>query len=69
MLRLSVRSVVREAKVLQEVSYRFNGSCSGVASGKTWTKPSGFDTGLKTFNSLTKQKDPLILARDGVASW
>lgn len=32
-------------------------------------RPSGFDTGLKTFNSLTKQKEPLILARDGVATW
>lgn len=32
-------------------------------------KPSGFDTGLKTYNSLTKQKEPLILAREGVATW
>nr|XP_015813311.2 cysteine--tRNA ligase, mitochondrial [Nothobranchius furzeri]XP_054593413.1 cysteine--tRNA ligase, mitochondrial [Nothobranchius furzeri] len=41
--------------------------CSG--SGKTWVRPSGFDTGLKTFNSLTKQKEPLILAREGTATW
>lgn len=32
-------------------------------------RPSGFDTGLKTFNSLSKQKEPLILTREGVATW
>uniref|UniRef100_A0A3P8SIE1 Probable cysteine--tRNA ligase, mitochondrial n=1 Tax=Amphiprion percula TaxID=161767 RepID=A0A3P8SIE1_AMPPE len=37
--------------------------------GKKWVKPSGFDTGLKTYNSLTKQKEPLVLAREGVATW
>lgn len=41
----------------------------GSGSVKTWTRPSGFDTGMKTFNSLTKQKEPLILAREGVATW
>ncbi|CAN9498376.1 unnamed protein product [Ophioblennius macclurei] len=43
-------------------------ACSG-GSGRTWIRPSGFDTGVTTFNSLTKQKEPLILARDGVATW
>lgn len=43
-------------------------SCCGT-SGKTWVTPSGFDTGVKTYNSLTKQKEPLILAREGVATW
>uniref|UniRef100_A0A8C7VM24 cysteine--tRNA ligase n=1 Tax=Oncorhynchus mykiss TaxID=8022 RepID=A0A8C7VM24_ONCMY len=33
---------------------------SGV--GKKWTRPTGYDTGLKTYNSLTKQKEPLVLA-------
>nr|XP_046238247.1 cysteine--tRNA ligase, mitochondrial [Scatophagus argus] len=78
MWRHSVRSVLRKAEVLRgvlsraqslnTVKSRLNGSCSGV-SGKKWIKPSGFDTGLKTFNSLTKQKEPLILAREGVATW
>lgn len=36
---------------------------------KTWTRPSGYDTGIKVFNSLTKQKEPLILAREKVATW
>ncbi|XP_034411449.1 cysteine--tRNA ligase, mitochondrial isoform X2 [Cyclopterus lumpus] len=48
------------------------GSCTKsrpLGSGKTWVRPSGFDTGLKTFNSLTKQKEPLIVAREGVATW
>ncbi|XP_028279402.1 probable cysteine--tRNA ligase, mitochondrial [Parambassis ranga] len=43
-------------------------SCCGTP-GKTWVRPSGFDTGVKTYNSLTKQKEPLILAREGVATW
>uniref|UniRef100_A0A8D0CRY1 Probable cysteine--tRNA ligase, mitochondrial n=1 Tax=Sander lucioperca TaxID=283035 RepID=A0A8D0CRY1_SANLU len=38
-------------------------------SGKKWVRPSGFATGLKTFNSLTKQKEPLILERERVATW
>lgn len=43
-------------------------SCSN-ESGAQWSTPSGFDTGVKTYNSLTKRKEPLILARDGVATW
>ncbi|XP_051799324.1 probable cysteine--tRNA ligase, mitochondrial isoform X2 [Acanthochromis polyacanthus] len=59
-----------EAKVLRGLlnTFRTNGTCCHV-SGKKWVKPSGFDTGLKTYNSLTKQKEPLILAREGVATW
>ena len=43
-------------------------SCCGI-SGKKWIRPGGFDSGVKTFNSLSKQKEPLILAREGVATW
>ncbi|XP_045909069.1 probable cysteine--tRNA ligase, mitochondrial [Micropterus dolomieu] len=77
MWRCSVRSLSRKANVLRglfsvqpanTVKFTSNGSCSGV-SGKKWITPRGFDTGLKTFNSLTKQKEPLILAREGVATW
>ncbi|XP_023282675.1 probable cysteine--tRNA ligase, mitochondrial [Seriola lalandi dorsalis] len=74
MWRSPVRTVVWRAKLLNRARLIYtvgagsHRSCCGV-SGKTWTKPSGFDTGLKTFNSLTKQKEPLILAREGVATW
>lgn len=78
MWRCSVRSVLRRAKVprgvydtvrpVSAVKVGSNGACSSV-SGNKWVRPSGFDTGLKTFNSLTKQKEPLILAREGVATW
>lgn len=34
-----------------------------------WSKPSGYDTGIKTYNSLTKQKEPLVLAQEGRATW
>lgn len=70
MLRLWVRSEFRRAKVLcaSAVSVRCNGACSN-ASATEWVRPSGAATGLKAFNSLTKQKEPLILAREGVATW
>lgn len=73
MWRSSVRTVARWAKLLNTarvtlVKAGSRASCCGV-SGKTWTRPSGFDTGVKTFNSLTKNKEPLVLARDGVATW
>lgn len=38
-------------------------------SGKAWIAPSGFDTGIKAFNSLSKRKEALILAREGTATW
>ncbi|XP_041834501.1 cysteine--tRNA ligase, mitochondrial [Melanotaenia boesemani] len=63
-----LRGVLKSNQSMKMVKCRSKGSSCGF-SGKTWTKPSGFDTGLKTFNSLTKQKEPLILARDGVATW
>lgn len=34
-----------------------------------WTRPAGYDTGIKTFNSLTKQNEPLVLAQEGRATW
>ncbi|XP_047433010.1 cysteine--tRNA ligase, mitochondrial isoform X2 [Mugil cephalus] len=67
MWRHSARSLISKAKA-SSVKFRSNGSCCNT-QGKTWRTPSGFDTGLKTFNSLTKQKEPLILPREGVATW
>ncbi|XP_031707841.1 probable cysteine--tRNA ligase, mitochondrial isoform X1 [Anarrhichthys ocellatus] len=64
-----LRGAFCAAQSVHAVKHR-PGSCSvGSGPGKTWVRPSGFDTGLKTFNSLTKQKEPLILAREGVATW
>lgn len=74
MWRHSVRSIAREATAFRglfrahSVTFRCNGSCCTV-SGKQWRRPCGFETGLHTFNSLTKQKEPLILTREGVATW
>ncbi|KAF7645893.1 hypothetical protein LDENG_00196940 [Lucifuga dentata] len=69
-MRESMRAGLWKLKILrgvQTVPRRTSGSCADL--GKTWVRPSGFDTGVKTFNSLTKQKEPLILAREGVATW
>ncbi|XP_061692426.1 probable cysteine--tRNA ligase, mitochondrial isoform X2 [Syngnathoides biaculeatus] len=67
MWRNAVKSFLRRTKGLN-VRVNIRGSCSS-RSEKKWIMPDGFDTGLKTFNSLTKQKEPLILAREGVATW
>ncbi|KAI3365910.1 hypothetical protein L3Q82_000727 [Scortum barcoo] len=74
MWRCAVGSVLRRARRPRGVQHnavkvRESGSCSGGASGNKWTRPSGFDTGLQAFNSLSKQKEPLILKREGVATW
>ncbi|KAI1885335.1 hypothetical protein AGOR_G00219080 [Albula goreensis] len=36
---------------------------------RKWERPTGHDTGLKTYNSLTKRKEPLILAKERTATW
>ncbi|XP_042368775.1 probable cysteine--tRNA ligase, mitochondrial isoform X2 [Plectropomus leopardus] len=74
MWRFSVCAVLRKSNILtaaqSAVRFTSTGACSSSSvTGRTWLRPSGFDTGLKTFNSLTKQKEPLILAREGVATW
>ncbi|GAB1601538.1 probable cysteine--tRNA ligase, mitochondrial isoform X1 [Argonauta hians] len=35
----------------------------------TWHQPEGFDTGIKVYNSLTKQKEKLILLHKNIATW
>ncbi|XP_072512988.1 probable cysteine--tRNA ligase, mitochondrial isoform X1 [Salminus brasiliensis] len=47
------------------------GSSRAVCSeaGSKWIKPAGYDTGIKAYNSLSKQKEPLVLAKEGVATW
>ncbi|KAK7893568.1 hypothetical protein WMY93_022720 [Mugilogobius chulae] len=61
------RSVVRAGVSIDFVHIR---TCHNhcIAS-KKWTKPDGYDTGIKVFNSLTKQKEPLILAKEKIATW
>ncbi|CAL8308730.1 unnamed protein product [Merluccius merluccius] len=43
-------------------------SCCSDA-GRTWVRPQGRETGVQTYNSLTKRKDPLVLPRGTVATW
>lgn len=62
-----LRGAVRAVQTLNTDALTPGGCCRPPR--KKWVRPSGFDTGLKTFNSLTKQKEPLILAREGIATW
>uniref|UniRef100_A0A4W2CUR1 cysteine--tRNA ligase n=1 Tax=Bos indicus x Bos taurus TaxID=30522 RepID=A0A4W2CUR1_BOBOX len=39
------------------------------ARGQGWLQPTGYDTGVKVYNSLTRRKDPLIVSRADAASW
>lgn len=68
---LVARTVVRACMSVRSVPQRTSHSpcCSSTTAGKKWTRPNGFDTGIKIYNSLTKQKDPLILAKEKIATW
>ncbi|XP_043277271.1 probable cysteine--tRNA ligase, mitochondrial isoform X2 [Venturia canescens] len=35
----------------------------------TWLEPEGFMTNIKVYNPITKSKVPLILKKDGIATW
>ncbi|KAM9604646.1 putative cysteine--tRNA ligase, mitochondrial isoform 1-T2 [Trichechus inunguis] len=37
--------------------------------GRGWLQPTGHDTGVQVYNSLTRRKDPLIVANAEAASW
>ncbi|KAJ0062406.1 hypothetical protein NL108_011006 [Boleophthalmus pectinirostris] len=64
-----LRTVVRCGASIDFVALRTcHNSCMHAAQEK-WTKPEGYDTGIKVFNSLTKQKEPLILAKEKIATW
>ena len=34
-----------------------------------WIKPEGYDTGIKVYNSLTRQKEPLTHPKGKVSTW
>ncbi|KAG7463397.1 hypothetical protein MATL_G00176130 [Megalops atlanticus] len=54
-------------RIPSKTQFRRAHFCSGEE--KIWKEPKGYDTGIKTFNSLTKRKEPLILAKEGTATW
>ncbi|XP_066562269.1 probable cysteine--tRNA ligase, mitochondrial isoform X2 [Amia ocellicauda] len=57
------------------VVHRHSGLCTTASDiccdggEKKWQKPTGYDTGIETYNSLTKRKEALILAKEGTATW
>ncbi|XP_012878394.1 PREDICTED: probable cysteine--tRNA ligase, mitochondrial [Dipodomys ordii] len=45
------------------------GRLSSVGRGGAWLRPTGHDTGVQVYNSLTGRKDPLVVARADAVSW
>ncbi|XP_069323676.1 probable cysteine--tRNA ligase, mitochondrial isoform X3 [Eulemur rufifrons] len=45
------------------------GRAASGGRGRAWLRPAGQDTGVQVYNSLTKRKEPLIVACAGAASW
>ncbi|KAL8190024.1 UNVERIFIED_CONTAM: putative cysteine--tRNA ligase, mitochondrial, partial [Gekko kuhli] len=44
--------------------------CSASSEGGTkWVKPAGCDTGIQTYNSLSRRKEPLVLGNADVVTW
>ncbi|XP_044284223.1 probable cysteine--tRNA ligase, mitochondrial isoform X1 [Varanus komodoensis] len=43
--------------------------CGAPEHGTKWIKPTGRDTGIQTYNSLSKSKEPLILGDTDVVTW
>ncbi|XP_061571972.1 cysteine--tRNA ligase, mitochondrial [Cololabis saira] len=50
------------------VQRRARGTCCGTA-GERWSRPGGFDTGVTVFNSRTRGKEKLLVAREGTVTW
>ncbi|XP_066435899.1 probable cysteine--tRNA ligase, mitochondrial [Eleutherodactylus coqui] len=46
---------------------RPGGLCTSAAG--HWAPPSGYDTGIQVYNSLTRRKEELILLRPALATW
>lgn len=42
---------------------------SGVAPRREWVPPAGRACGVVAYNSRSRSKEPLVLAKDGVATW
>ncbi|XP_073412936.1 probable cysteine--tRNA ligase, mitochondrial isoform X1 [Dendrobates tinctorius] len=49
------------------VNVRAGGLCTSTAG--HWAPPSGYDTGIQVYNSLTKRKEELTLHRPALATW
>lgn len=61
-----IRRVIHSGVTKTSMLCRRN-TCSRAERG--WVKPVGFDTGVTAYNSLTKQKEPLILSQEKIATW
>ncbi|XP_044143901.1 probable cysteine--tRNA ligase, mitochondrial isoform X1 [Bufo gargarizans] len=65
-----MQSILRQGcRLLPGVTgnFRASGSCTSAAG--HWAPPSGFDTGIQVYNSLTRRKEALTLHRPALATW
>lgn len=42
---------------------------NGAAPRREWVPPAGRACGVVAYNSRSRSKEPLVLAKDGVATW
>ncbi|XP_069061221.1 probable cysteine--tRNA ligase, mitochondrial isoform X2 [Pleurodeles waltl] len=61
------RGAVRSAAAQQRLSSLYVDS-RGTRKA-AWVPPAGYPTGIHVYNSLTRTKEPLVLARPGVVTW
>lgn len=66
-ISIFLRTLLRSS-VYNKIRISHHSQCINAVD-KKWTRPNGFDTGIKVFNSLTKQKEPLVLAKEKIATW
>ena len=65
----SSRSVRRDFDSRSRSQYMAKSARKWQKCAVPWIKPEGYDTGINISNSLTRQKEPLILTKGKIATW
>ena len=58
--------LVHRVKYIVAVGKR---SCSSSCGSSKWTKPTGYQTGVYVYNTLSEQIDELVLPEEGLVRW
>ncbi|KAM4701287.1 putative cysteine--tRNA ligase, mitochondrial [Discoglossus pictus] len=65
-MRCLLRACSRLLPAAARVNVRAGNVCTSAGQ---WGPPSGHDTGIRVYNSLTRRKEPLILLSPALATW